>query len=67
VLLSTGGIVPTRRVRSRLSLSLQEREEVSRGLVAGLSMRKIAVQLGRSTSTIILQRPGMTGDLFVFF
>jgi IS30 family transposase len=52
VLLSKGGIAPPRRVRSRLSLSLQEREEVSRGLVAGLSMRRIAAQLGRSTSTI---------------
>lgn len=52
VLLSKGGIAPPRRIRSRLSLSLQEREEVSRGLVAGLSMRRIAAQLGRSTSTI---------------
>jgi len=52
VLLSKGGIAPTRRVRSQLSLSLQEREEVSRGLVAGLSMHRIATQLGRSTSTI---------------
>lgn len=52
VLLFKGGIAPTRRVRSRLSLTLQEREEVSRGLVAGLSMRRIAEQLGRSRSTI---------------
>jgi hypothetical protein len=40
VLLSKGGIAPTARTRSRLSLSLQDREEISRGLVSGLSMRK---------------------------
>jgi len=52
VLLSKGGIAPTARVRSRLSLSPRDREEISRGLVAGLSMRKIAKQIGRSASTI---------------
>ena len=52
VLLSKGGIAPTARTRSRLSLSLQDREEISRGLVSGLSMRKIAEELGRSPSTI---------------
>ena len=52
VLLSKGGIAPTARTRSRLSLSLQDREEISRGLVSGLSMRKIAERLGRSPSTI---------------
>ena len=29
------------------SLTLRDREEISRGLVAGLSMRRIAEQLGR--------------------
>src|SRR3954471_5478598 len=38
--------------RSPLRLSLIEREEISRGLVIGLSLRGIAVQLGRSPSTI---------------
>ena len=52
VLLSKGGIAPTARTRSRRSLSLQDREEISRGLVSGLSMRKIAEELGRSPSTI---------------
>jgi IS30 family transposase len=52
VLLSKGGIAPCARIRSRLSLSLQDREEISRGLVAGLSLRKIAEHLGRSPSTI---------------
>jgi IS30 family transposase len=47
-----GGIAPPARKRSRLSLSMHEREEISRGLVAGLSLRKIATQLGRAPSTI---------------
>jgi IS30 family transposase len=38
--------------RSPLRLSLIEREEISRGLVIGLSLRAIAAQLGRSPSTI---------------
>ena len=52
VLLSKGGIAPAARTRSRLSLSLRDREEISRGLIAGFSIRKIAEQLGRSPSTI---------------
>ena len=39
MLVSKGGIAPPIRIRSRLSLSLQDREEISRGLVAGLSLR----------------------------
>jgi transposase, IS30 family len=39
-------------VRSSLRLSLAEREEISRGLVAGESLRVIAGRLGRSASTI---------------
>jgi IS30 family transposase len=38
--------------RSSLRLSLAEREEISRGLVAGESLRVIAGRLGRSASTI---------------
>lgn len=52
VLLAKGGIAPLARKRSSRSLSLQDREEISRGLIAGLSLRKIAEQLGRSPSTI---------------
>lgn len=52
VLASRGGIAPPTRRRSRLALSMHEREEISRGLVAGLSLRKIATQLGRAPSTI---------------
>jgi IS30 family transposase len=52
VLSPTGGIRPPDKKRSRFALSLQEREEISRGLVAGLSLRTIATQLGRAPSTI---------------
>jgi IS30 family transposase len=52
VLSLRGGIAPPVRRRSPLSLSMHEREEISRGLVAGLSLRKIARQLGRAPSTI---------------
>lgn len=47
-----GGITPAIRRRSKHHLSLQEREEISRGLAAGFSIRKIANQLRRSASTI---------------
>lgn len=49
---ATGGIRPPVRNRSRLVLTLAEREEISRGLVAGLSMRAIGQALGRAASTI---------------
>jgi IS30 family transposase len=52
VLQSKGGIAPAVRRRSRRSLSVHEREEISRGLVSGLSLRLIAAQLGRAPSTI---------------
>ena len=48
----TGGIRPAARKRSTLALSLGEREIISRGLAMQLSMRAIAVQLGRSPSTV---------------
>ena len=48
----TGGIRPPKRRRSRLALSLSEREDISRSLATGSSMRMIATQLGRSPSTI---------------
>jgi IS30 family transposase len=48
----TGGIRPPERRRSRLALTLAEREEISRGIVANHSIRVIASQLGRSPSTI---------------
>ena len=47
-----GGIRPVPRTRSKLSLTLSEREEISRGIVSQLSLRTIASQLKRSPSTI---------------
>ncbi len=52
ILSETGGIRPPRRSRSRLALTLSEREEISRGVVAGDSMRSIAASLGRAPSTV---------------
>lgn len=52
ILVESGGIRPRRRQRSRLALSVDEREEISRGLVAGLSLRAIAASLGRAPSTV---------------
>jgi IS30 family transposase len=48
----TGGIRPPDRTRSRFALTLIEREEISRGLVAKYSFRSIARNLKRSPSTI---------------
>ncbi|WP_121193549.1 IS30 family transposase [Motilibacter peucedani] len=47
-----GGIRPRPRTRPPLRLSLGEREEISRGLAAGLSLRAIATGLGRAPSTV---------------
>ena len=47
-----GGIASAQRARSSRQLSAQEREEISRGLVAGASIRALARQLGRSPSTV---------------
>ncbi len=52
VLARTGGIRPPLRSRSRLSLTMAEREEISRGIVAGGSIRAIASGLGRAPSTV---------------
>jgi len=45
-------IRPEPRHRGAGRLSFEEREEISRGLAAGLSVREIAVGLGRAPSTI---------------
>ena len=47
-----GGIRPPLRLRSRLTLTLVEREEISRGIVAQQSIRSMASLLGRSPSTV---------------
>ncbi len=52
VLSYTGGFEPPTRHRSRLALSLSEREEISRGLAKGQSMRMIASSIQRAPSTV---------------
>jgi IS30 family transposase len=52
VIAPTGGIRPATRRRAARALSLGEREEISRGLSAHCSLRRIASLLGRSPSTI---------------
>jgi IS30 family transposase len=52
ILAESGGIRPAQRHRSRLSLTLAEREEISRAVAAGQSIRSIATSLGRAPSTI---------------
>jgi len=51
-LAATGGMVPPDRRRSPGSLSPAEREELSRGLSAGESLRAIARRIGRAPSTV---------------
>src|SRR5258707_15537713 len=52
VISPTGGIRPPDRRRSKQTLSLSEREEISRWLSMRRSLRSIATHLGRSASTI---------------
>jgi IS30 family transposase len=52
VLARTGGIRPPGRTRSMVALTLAEREEISRAMAEGHSIRSIAAQLGRAPSTV---------------
>ena len=47
-----GGIAPLVRHRSRSALTLQEREDISRGIACGSSIRAIAKGLDRAASTV---------------
>jgi len=47
-----GGIAPPKRRRSRRALTLAEREDISRGIASGCSLRVIAQQLRRAASTV---------------
>lgn len=52
ILAESGGIQPAQRRRSSLALTLSEREEISRSVAVGQSIRLIAIRLGRAPSTI---------------
>ena len=52
ILAATGGVRPPDRRRSRRALTLSESEHISRGIVAGDSIRSIATSLGRAPSTV---------------
>src|SRR5580658_10432102 len=52
LLLPRGGIAPTARRRSRLALTLAEREDISRGIASGSSIREIARGMNRAASTV---------------
>lgn len=52
VICRTGGIRPPRRTRSSRTLTLAEREDISRGVICGHSVRVIARSLDRSPSTV---------------
>jgi IS30 family transposase len=47
-----GGMLPVSRCRAARWLSLEEREEIRAGLVAGVSLAEIGRRLGRPTSTV---------------
>jgi IS30 family transposase len=64
IIARSGGVRPRRRRRSSRSLSLAEREEISRGIAAGRTLRSIALRLGRSPSTIsreLTRNGGLSG------
>lgn len=52
ILALNGGIAPRVRGRAPVALGLEEREEISRGIAAGCSIRRIASGLGRAASTV---------------
>jgi IS30 family transposase len=52
ILAASGGIIPPPRHRAHLALRADEREEISRGLATGCSIRQIARSLDRAPSTV---------------
>ena len=52
ILSETGGFRPAERLRASTALTLAEREEISRAMVAGESIRSTAARLGRAPSTM---------------
>lgn len=64
IVTACGGIRPPQRRRAERVLSLSEREEISRGLAAGCSMREIARHLRRAPSSIsreVARHAGVNG------
>jgi IS30 family transposase len=59
-----GGIAPAARRRSLLTLTLAEREDISRGIASGWSIRNIAKGLKRNVSTVS-REVAMAGDLCI--
>ena len=60
-----GGIAPASRRRSPLTLTLGERENISRGIACGSSIREIAKGLQQAVSTVSQRLPAMAGDLCI--
>jgi IS30 family transposase len=59
---SNGGFAPIERSRSNLNLTLSDREEISRGIAAAISLRAIAARIGRSPSTVSREIAKNGGD-----
>ena len=53
VLAAKGGIVPLERMRAVRSLTFTERESISRGIAADLSVLAIALRQGLTSSTVV--------------
>ena len=60
-----GGIAPAVRHRSLRTLTLAEREDISRGIASGSSIREIAQGLKRAISTVSREVAPMAGDLSI--
>jgi IS30 family transposase len=52
LLIQRGGFAPPVRRRAKTALTLSEREDISRGVASGVSLRSIAARLGRAPSTV---------------
>jgi hypothetical protein len=61
LLLPRGGIAPAARRRSRLALTLAEREDISRGIASGWPLREIARRLDRAASPVSREITGHGG------
>ena len=61
IIKQTGGYIPPPRRRRQGTLALAEREEISRGLARGDSVREVARLLGRAPSTVSREVARNTG------